>query len=93
MFSHPSTAFLTRNPELQAVFSCGHTVGLYKGIITFSAWFSVSFLIIPSMPLVFLGPTDVFTEPAAVTRRSHSKDASSETILEHIKLRCVSWVH
>lgn len=38
-FFHASTAFLTRNPELQAAFSYGHTMGLYKGIITFSAWF------------------------------------------------------
>ena len=95
MFSHPSTAFLIRNPELQAVFSYGHTMGLYKGIITFSAWFSVFFLIIPSIPVVFLGPTDVFTEPAAITGSSHSRDAAagSEPILAHIKLSCVSEVH
>lgn len=51
------------------------------------------FLVLSSIPSVFLGPTDVFVESAAVTGSSHSghRADSSEPVLAHIKLNCVSW--
>lgn len=53
IWSHPTTTLLIRKPGLQAVFSCGQTIGLYKGIIMFSDLFRVSVLVIPTIPLVF----------------------------------------